>query len=46
VIIVERDHVDKEISEIQAKIEANRAINPNDKYFVLHLGVAGKMPKD
>lgn len=46
VIVVERDHVDKEIDEIRTKIEANKAANPNDKYFLLHLGVAGSMPKD
>ena len=46
VIVVERDEVDKEIAIIQEKIEANRAVNPKDKYLLIHLGVAGSLPHD
>ena len=46
VIIVERDEVDKEIEIIKAKIDANKAASPKDKYLLIHLGVAGSLPHD
>lgn len=46
IIVVEADQVDKEISLIEEKIKNNKANNPNDRYLLLHLGVASKMTKN
>lgn len=43
IIVVEADHVDREIAIIEQKILQNRVQNPNDKYLLLHLGVAGSL---
>lgn len=46
IITVEIDQVDKEIKKIKSKIKKNKEQNPDDKYLIIHLGVAASLPDD